>query len=94
MRFSIRFNQADPRHRKAAQLLNQAGRSKAVIVADALWEYQLKHGEGAEHSGADSVPLAGNALNGPQTPLPDEIRSQDGGLEAAILAGLSLFKDD
>ena len=43
MRFSIRFNPADPRHRKAALLLNMAGRRKAAIVADAIWEYEMKY---------------------------------------------------
>ena len=39
MSFHIRFNNADPRHRKAARILNMVDRQKATIVANALWEY-------------------------------------------------------
>ena len=39
MGFHIRFNKADPRQRKAARILNKVGRQKAIIVANALWDY-------------------------------------------------------
>jgi len=39
MGFHIRFNKADPRQRKAARILNKVGRQKAIIVANALWNY-------------------------------------------------------
>ena len=42
MSFHIRFNNADPRHRKAARILNMVDRQKATIVANALWEYDLE----------------------------------------------------
>ena len=38
--FHIRFNNVDPRHIKAAEILNNAGRNKATIIANALWEYK------------------------------------------------------
>ena len=60
MRFSIRFNPADSRHRKAALLLNMAGRRKAAIVADALWEYEMKY---AVSAGDTKKP--GNGQTGP-----------------------------
>ena len=45
-RFTIEFNLIDPRHRKAVEILNAVGRSKAIIIADALWEYYLNHNKG------------------------------------------------
>jgi hypothetical protein len=39
MGFHIRFNKADPRQRKAARILNKVGRQKAILVANALWDY-------------------------------------------------------
>ena len=39
MGFHIRFNDVDPRQIKAARILNKVGRKKAIIVANALWDY-------------------------------------------------------
>ena len=38
-RFTIKFNPANPRHREAMRALNEAGRSKASLIADALCLY-------------------------------------------------------
>ena len=40
MGFHIRFNDVDPRQIKAARILNKVGRKKAIIVANALWDYE------------------------------------------------------
>jgi hypothetical protein len=99
MRFSIRFNPADPRHLKAARILNQVGRSKAMIVADALWEYDLRRStqSGAELSSADSVADA-DAAPGVQSapiaiksPMPSGNEKADE-LQDAVLSGLSQFR--
>ena len=38
-RFTIKFNPINPRHREAMRLLNEAGRTKASLIADALCMY-------------------------------------------------------
>ena len=38
-RFTIKFNPANPRHREAMRMLNEAGRCKASLIADALSLY-------------------------------------------------------
>ena len=38
-RFTIKFNPANPRHREAIRTLNEAGRGKATLIADALCMY-------------------------------------------------------
>ena len=35
-RFTIKFNPLNPRHKEAMKVLNEAGRSKASLIADAL----------------------------------------------------------
>ena len=35
-RFTIKFNPLNPRHKEAMRVLNEAGRSKASLIADAL----------------------------------------------------------
>ena len=102
MRFSIRFNPADPRHRKAAQILNQAGRSKAIIVANALWEYELKNGAlmDISNSHEGSATITSPAPDSQRVPIQSETMEQsdndkiEDGLQYAILAGLSQFRDD
>jgi len=47
-RFSIRFNLTDPRHRKAKEVLEAAGRRKASLIADAVWEYIARYGDNTE----------------------------------------------
>ena len=48
-RYTIRFNPADPRHQRAMDVLESAGRRKASLIADAVCEYLARHG-GAEPS--------------------------------------------
>ena len=100
MRFSIRFNHADPRHRNAARMLNQLGRSKAIIVADALWEYGLKHGTLADISGNNDVTaIISHVPNSQRPPIQNITLEQsntdkvEDGLQDAILAGLSQFRN-
>ena len=38
-RFTIKFNPVNPRHREAMRILNEAGRGKAALIADALCMY-------------------------------------------------------
>ena len=38
-RFTIKFNPGNPRHREAMWILNEAGRGKAALIADALCMY-------------------------------------------------------
>ena len=100
MRFSIRFSPADPRHRIAAQMLNQVGRSKAIIVADALWEYGLKHGTLMDISDSQGTTSTTSPTTDSRRPLMqsktleqsdnDQIVDE---LQDAILAGLSHFRD-
>ena len=51
-RFTIKFNPANLRHREAMRILNEAGRGKAALIADALCMYI--------HYGADSFMLPHN----------------------------------
>lgn len=44
-RFTIRFNPVDPRHQRAIEALEKAGRRKASLIADAICEYLAQHGE-------------------------------------------------
>jgi len=46
-RYTIRFCSADPRHRTVMEALDAAGRRKAALIVDAIWEYLAQHG-GAE----------------------------------------------
>ena len=39
MGFHISFSKFDPRQRKTARILNSVGRKKAIIIANALWDY-------------------------------------------------------
>ena len=39
MDFHIHFNKHDPRQRKAARILNKVGRQKAIIIGNALWDF-------------------------------------------------------
>jgi len=49
-RFNIYLCLADPRHKKAADALNGAGRRKAYLVADAICYYLERNGEYGEYS--------------------------------------------
>ena len=94
MRFSIRFNPADPRHRNAARLLNEAGRSKAVIVANALWEYDFKRDTpfdarvNTNETAVFPVPITAQGIS---PGMPDDKADE---LEDAVLSGLSQFRMD
>jgi len=46
-RFTIRFNDADPRQVTAMTALESAGRRKASFIADAVCDYLARHGNGA-----------------------------------------------
>lgn len=58
MSFHIRFNNADPRHRKAARILNMVGRQKATIVANALWEYDFEGDYDCDCESAKKSPVS------------------------------------
>ena len=38
-KFTIKFNPVNPRHREAVRILNEAGRGKAALIAEALYAY-------------------------------------------------------
>lgn len=38
-RFTLLFNQTDPRHRRAVEILNQQGKSKSQYIATAILHY-------------------------------------------------------
>jgi len=40
-RYTVRFNPGDPRHHKAMNILNRAGRRKASLIAEAICFYAL-----------------------------------------------------
>lgn len=42
-KFTVRFNLYDPLQRRAAELLNQQGRSKAQFIANAVLHYASGH---------------------------------------------------
>jgi len=54
-RFTIRFNQIDPRHQRAMNALRAAGRRKASLIADAVCEYLARYEDGGA---AVVMPLA------------------------------------
>jgi len=54
-RFTIRFNQIDPRHQRAMNALRAAGRRKASLIADAVCEYWAMYEDGGA---AVVMPLA------------------------------------
>ena len=104
MRFCIRFNPTDPRHRKAAQMLNAVGRRKACLVANALWECgdallddnfvpgvkQLSAGSRVEH---DYMPQAASS-----EPKSDVVKpalgSADDTLQKSVLSAIGQFRDN
>ena len=91
MRFCIRFNPADPRHRKAAQTLNMAGRRKATIVANALWEYDAKQGSLDRGEVENHAFVSGRASpSGQNRALTDA--GSDEGLRNSILDSIGQFK--
>ena len=53
-RFTIKFNLANPRHKEAMRILNEAGRSKATLIADAICMY-------IHYSAGTATDLIGNA---------------------------------
>jgi len=57
-RYTIRFCSADPRHRTVMEALDAAGRRKAALIVDAIWEYLARHG------GAEAL------VNPPLAPIP------------------------
>ena len=46
-RYTIRFCPADPRHRIVMDALDAAGRRKASLIVNAVWEYLAQYGEEA-----------------------------------------------
>jgi len=94
LRFTVCFNPADPRHIKAAQILNNAGRRKATIVANALWEYAREH---EEHESA----AIHNIISDYQQPSTSKKAlgqsdndKTDAGFQNAVIAGLNQFRDN
>jgi len=45
-RFTIRFNEADPRQVKVMEALEVAGRRKASLITDAVCDYLARYGDG------------------------------------------------
>ena len=54
-KFTIKFNPINPRHREAMRILNEAGRGKAALIAEALYTYaHYRAGIGAGLSSGSS----------------------------------------
>ena len=98
-RFTIKFCLADPRHRKAVEVLNAVGRRKASLIADAVCAYLAQ-------DGAMTVSFAANADNAanaaktantaPNLPVAADNTAHDkaitdNNIHQAILSGLSMF---
>ena len=98
MRFTIRFNPADPRHKITINALNASGRRIATLIADAVYDYLVRHG-----SIIPSEPPSPHDTNTISEKLPiraDIEKSSVGSLDNAaydddirdaVLSGLSAF---
>ncbi|MCL2188273.1 MAG: hypothetical protein FWC16_04325 [Defluviitaleaceae bacterium] len=64
-RFTIRFNEADPRQLKTMAALEVAGRRKASFIADAVCDYLARYGDGVA------------AVMLPYTPPPPKVTSHE-----------------
>jgi len=88
VRFTIRFNPADPRHQKAMGALQSSGRRKATLIADAVCEYLERYG-GVET--AVILPQSNPCPASADAHKPG-LLGDDGDLRSAVLGGLSMFK--
>ena len=91
-RFTIRFNPADPRHRKAMEALTASGRRKASLIADAVCEYLARY-EADENTVI--LPQAKQALSSESSKAihiseATELSPNDD-ICQAVLGGLSMF---
>jgi hypothetical protein len=86
MRFSISFNPEIPKHQKAAEILNAAGRRKASVIANAL--------DALQECVTDGVPSPGIDDDGyPQAELShDEGLRDSHELTDSILSNISGFR--
>jgi len=91
-RFTIRFNPADPRQQMIAEMLEAAGRRKASLITDALYEYLMRYGNDGIRAIAPLPPIQ-KVIEPPEPTIvtndipespPDDIRD-------AIFDGLSVF---
>ena len=92
MRFSIRFNPDDPRHKQAAQLLNMSGRRKAAIVANALWEYQQRNDRDTEKSTSSSE--GGLRMAAADFTQEKEEPQAEQSLQSSIMDAIEKFRDE
>ena len=94
-RFTIRFNPADPRHRKAMGALKASGRRKATLIADAVCEYLERHDghDSVSQLQANHMPLVESVIV-PQQKEPAESHHSDDDLRNAVLGGLSMGSVD
>ena len=52
-RFTIQFNLNNPRHKEAVKILNEVGRSKAMLIAEALYVYFRYVSNAINHIGSN-----------------------------------------
>jgi len=50
-RFTIQFNLDNPRHKEAVKILNEVGRNKAMLIAEALYVYSRYVSNAINHIG-------------------------------------------
>ena len=90
-RFTIKFNPANSRHREAMRVLNEAGRNKAALIADALCLY-------AHYSTNTAADLVGRAKPGDksrhiQREVPADAASQKDDVWLTVNESLESFFD-
>jgi hypothetical protein len=102
-RFTIRFNPADPKHRKTMGVLISAGRRKASLISDAICEYLARHdGDTAavavfyeKQTAPETTPSSASVPISQATdhaPADENIIDED--MRQSILDGLSMFSEE
>jgi hypothetical protein len=103
-RFTIRFCPADPRHQRAMEVLNQAGRRKASLIADAIC-YYLRCAENSDYkSGKQRFDQKALVLESKKSEMSETLETSaksdstskkvtfvEGDMRQAVLGGLKMF---
>jgi len=79
-RFTIKFNPENPRHQEAIRILNEVGRAKTAMIADALHLYAYNNGRMVTVIASDevrqstSISYAANSTEAHASPRRDSIK--------------------
>ena len=98
-KFTIKFNLVNPRHREAVRILNEAGRGKAALIAEALYTY-AHHGAGkgvglpSASSGGIKEELAPDLQDAETYEVSEVSESDDGTLLNTLADSVGMFFDD